>query len=266
MSRSIVCTVTGETELCRRSVAQVAPATCHKGLPRTMLSMVKTALVVEDDPTIRLVLRTNLENDGHRVLEAESAEAALLMIQDEAPDIVLVDLRLPGLHGFDLVRSLRARSEVPIIIVTANTDSHDVVAGLEAGADDYVTKPFVTKELMARIRRQLRRPPAEAPAGQGNVLRCGPVEVHLDTCEVHRNGAPIAVSRIEFDVLQALMGAQGRVLSRDYLLRTVWGYSNAGDGRVVDNLIYRLRGKIESDSARPELLLTIRGFGYRMKG
>ena len=230
-----------------------------------MLHMMKTALVVEDDPTIRLVLRTNLENDGLRALEAETAEAALVMVQDEMPDILLVDLRLPGIHGFDLVRSLRARSEVPIIIVTANTDSHDVVAGLEAGADDYVTKPFVTKELMARIRRQLRRPMPDASTASGSILRCGPLELHQDTCEVRRDGARIAVSRIEFDVLQALMGAQGRVLSRDYLLRTVWGYSNAGDGRVVDNLIYRLRGKVEADPSRPELLLTIRGFGYRMK-
>lgn len=230
-----------------------------------MLPMMKTALVVEDDPTIRLVLRTNLENDGLRVLEAETAEAALVIVQDEMPDIVLVDLRLPGIHGFDLVRSLRARSEVPIIIVTANTDSHDVVAGLEAGADDYVTKPFVTKELMARIRRQLRRPVPDASVAPGAILRCGPLELHQDTCEVRRDDAKVAVSRIEFDVLQALMSSQGRVLSRDYLLRTVWGYSNAGDGRVVDNLIYRLRGKIESDPSRPELLLTIRGFGYRMK-
>lgn len=228
-----------------------------------MLTVTKSALVVEDDPTIRMVLRTNLENDGCRVMEAETGEAALVQLQDEMPDIVLVDLRLPGIHGLDLVRSLRARSEVPIIIVTANTDSHDVVAGLEAGADDYVTKPFVTKELMARIRRQLRRPVASA--SDEAVLRCGPLELRADTCEVFRDGVALPVSRIEFDVLQALMSAQGRVLSRDYLLRTVWGYSNAGDGRVVDNLIYRLRGKIESDPSRPDLLLTIRGFGYRMK-
>jgi DNA-binding response OmpR family regulator len=210
-----------------------------------------------------MVLRTNLENDGCRVMEAETGEAALVQLQDEMPDIVLVDLRLPGIHGLDLVRSLRARSEVPIIIVTANTDSHDVVAGLEAGADDYVTKPFVTKELMARIRRQLRRPVASG--AEDAVLRCGPLELRVDTCEVFRDGEALPVSRIEFDVLQALMSAQGRVLSRDYLLRTVWGYSNAGDGRVVDNLIYRLRGKIETDPSRPDLLLTIRGFGYRMK-
>ena len=161
------------------------------------------------------------------------------------------------------MRSLRATSQVPIIIVTAQTDSHDVVAGLEAGADDYVTKPFVAKELMARIRTQLRR--SAQPEEGGEDLTCGPIELHPDTAEVMRDGEPVPVSRIEFFVLAELIGAKGRVLSRDHLLRKVWGYGNAGDGRVVDNLIYRLRNKIEDDPANPELLLTVRGFGYRMK-
>jgi DNA-binding response OmpR family regulator len=173
---------------------------------------------------------------------------------------------LPGIHGLDLVRSLRATSSVPIIIVTAQTDSHDVVAGLEAGADDYVTKPFVAKELMARIRTQLRRATnEEEDQGAGEGLVCGPIELRMGTAEVVRNGEVIPVSRIEFYVLAELIGAQGKVLSRDHLLRKVWGYGNAGDGRVVDNLIYRLRNKIEDDPAHPELLLTVRGFGYRMK-
>ena len=185
--------------------------------------------------------------------------------------MVLVDLRLPGIHGLDMVRSLRATSQVPIIIVTAQADSHDVVAGLEAGADDYVTKPFVAKELMARIRTQLRRAvPAEgeeeheAPDNP-ELLVCGPIELRTGTAEVMRAGEAIPVSRIEFYVLAELIGAKGKVLSRDHLLRKVWGYGNAGDGRVVDNLIYRLRNKIELDPANPELLLTVRGFGYRMK-
>lgn len=225
--------------------------------------MIRTVMVVEDDDAIRMVLRTNLEDEGYRVLEAVTAEQGLVIVQDEQPDVVLVDLRLPGIHGLDLVRSLRATSQVPIIIVTAQTDSHDVVAGLEAGADDYVTKPFVAKELMARIRTQLRRatPPDESEA----TLGCGPIELRTDTAEVLRAGEVIPVSRIEFYVLAELIGAKGRVLSRDHLLRKVWGYGNAGDGRVVDNLIYRLRNKIEQDPANPELLVTVRGFGYRMK-
>ncbi|MBI1349550.1 MAG: response regulator [Actinomycetales bacterium] len=228
--------------------------------------MVRTVMVVEDDDAIRLVLRTNLEDEGYRVLEAVTAEQGLLLMMDEKVDVVLVDLRLPGIHGLDLVRSLRATSQIPIIIVTAQTDSHDVVAGLEAGADDYVTKPFVAKELMARIRTQIRRvssPEEEEPAPQA--LVCGPIELHPDSAEVLRNGEAVPVSRIEFYVLAELISARGRVLSRDYLLRKVWGYGNAGDGRVVDNLIYRLRNKIEEDPANPQLLTTVRGFGYRMK-
>ncbi|MBK9739485.1 MAG: response regulator transcription factor [Actinobacteria bacterium] len=231
--------------------------------------MVRTVMVVEDDDAIRLVLRTNLEDEGYRVIESVTAEQALLLMIDERADVVLVDLRLPGIQGLDLIRSLRGTSQVPIIIVTAQTDSHDVVAGLEAGADDYVTKPFVAKELMARIRTLLRRvsPTVDAsavPEGSG-ALVCGPIELDPDTAEVLRYGEPVPVSRIEFYVLAELIGARGKVLSRDHLLRTVWGYGNAGDGRVVDNLVYRLRSKIEDDPANPELLMTVRGFGYRMK-
>ncbi len=225
----------------------------------------RTVLVVEDDEAIRLVLRTNLEDDGYRVLEAGTAEQGLILMLDERVDVVLVDLRLPGIQGLDLVRSLRATSQVPIIIVTAQTDSHDVVAGLEAGADDYVTKPFVAKELMARIRTQLRRANPIEEEEDSPTLVCGPIELRPESAEVLRNGEPLPVSRIEFYVLAELIGARGRVLSRDYLLRKVWGYGNAGDGRVVDNLIYRLRSKIEEDPATPQLLTTVRGFGYRMK-
>ncbi len=224
--------------------------------------MERSVLVVEDDPAIRLVLRTNLEDEGYRVIEAETGERALLRMIDEKADVVLVDLRLPGIQGLDLIRSLRGESQVPIIIVTAQTDSHDVVAGLEAGADDYVTKPFVSKELTARIRTLLRR--ASPTADDPQKLVCGPIELRLDSAEVLRDGTPVPVSRIEFYVLVELIGANGMVLSRDHLLRTVWGYGNAGDGRVVDNLVYRLRSKIEVDPAHPVLLKTVRGFGYRM--
>lgn len=227
-----------------------------------MHSMERSVLVVEDDPAIRLVLRTNLEDEGYRVLEAGSAEQALSLMVDGPTDVVLVDLRLPGIQGLDLIRNLRSTSQVPIIIVTAQTDSHDVVAGLEAGADDYVTKPFVSKELTARIRTLLRRAaPSQTDATR---LSCGPIELRVDSAEVLRDGVPVPVSRIEFYVLVELIGANGMVLSRDHLLRTVWGYSNAGDGRVVDNLIYRLRSKIEADPAHPVHLKTVRGFGYRM--
>ncbi|MDI1289499.1 MAG: response regulator transcription factor [bacterium] len=224
--------------------------------------MERSILVVEDDPAIRLVLRTNLEDEGYRVIEAETGEQALVHMVDDKSDVVLVDLRLPGIQGLDLIRSLRGTSQVPIIIVTAQTDSHDVVAGLEAGADDYVTKPFVAKELTARIRTLLRR--ASPQNLEQSKLVCGPIELRVDSAEVLRDGVAVPVSRIEFYVLVELISANGMVLSRDHLLRAVWGYSNAGDGRVVDNLIYRLRSKIEADPAHPALLKTVRGFGYRM--
>lgn len=222
----------------------------------------KTVMVIEDDPGIRLVLRTALEDDGYEVLEVSTGEAALVHAQDGSADVVLVDLRLPGIHGFDVVRSMRATSKVPIIIVTAQADSHDVVAGLEAGADDYVTKPFVTKELLARVRTQLRRSADETGP---EVLACGPFRLRPETAEVIVRGEPVALSRTEFKLLEELMAAKERVLSRDDLLRRVWGYRNPGDGRVVDNLVYRLRSKIENDPGEPEHLITVRGFGYRLR-
>lgn len=224
--------------------------------------MARTVLIVEDDDAIRLVLRTNLEDEGYRVLEASTAEAALGIMIDELPDALLVDLRLPGLQGLELVRALRLRSQVPIIIVSAQADSHDVVAGLEAGADDYVTKPFVSKELMARLRTVFRR--ITRPETEDEDQACGPIVLHPRTAELVVAGKLMPVSRIEFEVLSELIAARGKVLSRDYLLRTVWGYGNAGDGRVVDNLIYRLRVKIEQTPSAPQHLLTVRGFGYRM--
>lgn len=220
-------------------------------------------MVVEDDPEIRMVISIALEDEGFRVLEAESGERALLLAQDEDPDVVLVDLRLPGIHGFDVVRSLRATSRVPIIVVTAQADSEDVVTGLEAGADDYVTKPFVTKELVARVRAQIRR--AGEESSDDGLLECGEVKLHPDTAEASVAGRMIPLSPTEYKLLAELIGARERVVSRDDLLRNVWGYRNPGDGRVVDNLVYRLRAKMEPDPAEPVHLLTVRGFGYRLK-
>ncbi len=219
-------------------------------------------MVVEDDEEIRLVLRYALEDEGYRVLEAPNGEQALILGQDEDPDVLLVDLRLPGIHGLDVVRSVRATSRVPIIVVTAQADSHDVVSGLEAGADDYVTKPFVTKELMARIRAQIRRATDVSDEG---LLECGEVRLRPDTAEVEVGERIVPLSPTEFKLLAELIGARERVVSRDDLLRNVWGYRNPGDGRVVDNLVYRLRAKMEADPADPVHLLTVRGFGYRLK-
>lgn len=228
-----------------------------------MERVMRTVLVVEDDDAIRMVLRVNLEDGGYRVVEAGTAEEALVAFHDHDIDVLLVDLRLPGIQGYDLIRSVRAVSHVPMIIVTAQADSHDVVAGLEAGADDFVTKPFVAKEVLARIRALLRRAGMTSFAAQA--LVCGPIALDPESVEVRLRGELVSVSRIEFHVLAELISAQGRVLSRDYLLRNVWGYGSVGDARVVDNVIYRLRSKFEEDPAHPTLLTTVRGFGYRMR-
>ena len=219
-------------------------------------------MLVEDDAAIRMVLRVALQDAGYEVLEAENGEKALIMALDEAADVLLVDLRLPGIQGLDVVRTVRGASRVPIIILTAQTESQDVIAGLEAGADDYVTKPFVTTELLARIAAQLRRSTAAEPEAS---MECGPLVLSPELGALHVHGSPVPLSRTEFKVMQELMQARERVLSRDYLLKHVWGYQHAGDGRIVDNLIYRLRAKIEADPAEPEHLVTVRGFGYRLK-
>jgi DNA-binding response OmpR family regulator len=220
-------------------------------------------MLVEDDPAIRMVLRVALEDEGYEVLEAASGEEALVLAIDEAADVLLVDLRLPGIHGLDVVRTVRGSSRVPIIILTAQAESHDVVSGLEAGADDYVTKPFVTTELLARVKAQLRR--TELASDVEAALECGPFVLSSDLGALHINGTAVPLTRTEFKVMEELMNARERVLSRDYLLKHVWGYQHAGDGRIVDNLVYRLRSKIEADPAAPEHLLTVRGFGYRLK-
>jgi DNA-binding response OmpR family regulator len=225
--------------------------------------MTTRVLVIEDDPGIRMVLRTALSDEGFAVVESTTGEEALAISQQEELDLALVDLRLPGIQGLDVVRSLRGFGQLPIIIVTAMSDSHDVVAGLEAGADDYIVKPFVAKELTARVRALLRRA-GSAERADGSLV-VGDLEVRPDTMEVLLRGHPLPLSRTEYLVLQRLAEANGAVLSRSQLLHDVWGYSYTGDGRVVDNLVYRLRAKIENDPADPQVLLTARGFGYRLQ-
>ena len=220
-------------------------------------------LLVDDEPRIRRVLRLALEDEGYQVAEAANGYDALAALRLEPPDVVLLDLMLPDRDGFTVCREIRRSSDVPVIMVTARTDSHDVVAGLEAGADDYVTKPLVAKELSARIRALLRRV-EPANARQSDLLKVGDLRIDLPGAEVSRDGEVLPLTRTEFKLLAELAGAEGKVLSREQLLSKVWGYGYFGDSRIVDVHIRRLRLKIEHDPASPKLLITARGLGYRL--
>jgi DNA-binding response OmpR family regulator len=217
-------------------------------------------LVVEDDERIRSSMRLALEGEGY---EAASGEDALDRFAAEPSDVALIDLMLPGMDGFECCRALRRHSAVPIIIVTARTDTHDVVAGLEAGADDYVTKPFVAKELGARIRALLRR--ARPAEDEPTVLTFGDLEVLPDEGLLrHIDGEEVHCTRTEFRLLCELAANPNKVLSREQLLDRVWGYDYFGDGRLVDVHIRRLRTKVEPDPALPRHILTVRGMGYKL--
>jgi DNA-binding response OmpR family regulator len=220
-------------------------------------------LTVEDDERIRTAVRMALEDEGWEVLEAESGEAAVEAWASTPADVVLIDLMLPGMDGFEVCRHIRKSSDVPIVMVTARADTHDVVAGLEAGADDYVTKPFQPKELSARIRALLRR---ARPAEPGRAhLRFGDLEVVPDEGVVRRDGDEVHLTKTEFRLLCELASAPGRVFSREQLLERVWGYDYFGDGRLVDVHVRRLRTKVEVDAANPRHVVTVRGLGYKLQ-
>jgi DNA-binding response OmpR family regulator len=220
-------------------------------------------LLVEDDEHIRASLRLVFEDEGHTVVEAASGEAALRALDRRSPDIVLIDVMLPGIDGFELCRQIRKSSNLPILMLTALTDSHDVVAGLEAGADDYVTKPAIPKELSARVRALLRR--ARSDGGGPESLAFGDLEVIPDAGIVRRAGEEVALTRTEFRLLCELATNAGRVLSREVLLERVWGYDYFGDGRLVDVHVRRLRTKVEGDPSEPQHIMTVRGLGYRLQ-
>ena len=219
-------------------------------------------LVVEDDERIRSSMRLALEDEGYEVEDVPSGEEAVDRFNDDPFELALIDLMLPGMDGFETCRTLRRTSTVPIIMVTARSDTHDVVAGLEAGADDYVTKPFVAKELAARIRALLRR--SRADDAPESVITFGDVEIEPDAGMVRRGGSEVHCTRTEFRLLCELADHPGKVLSREHLLEKVWGYDYFGDGRLVDVPVRRLRTKVEPDPANPRFILTVRGMGYKL--
>ncbi len=221
-------------------------------------------LFIEDDDQIRLALRLALEDEGYSVEEARDGRTGLAAFERAEPDLCLVDLRLPDIQGFDVCRAIRARSIVPIIIVTAQTDTYDLVAGLEAGADDYVTKPVIPKELAARIRALLRRVQLHESSAPKQAM-IGDIELRREQGVVLKAGEELALTKTEFLLLCEFADHPGIVLSRDQLLERVWGYDYLGDSRLVDAHIRRLRVKIEDHPDEPKLVVTVRGIGYRLQ-
>lgn len=219
-------------------------------------------LIVEDDDRIRASLRLALREEGYAVEVAADATEALSRFNAEEPDLVLLDVLLPGMDGLECCRTIRRTSAVPVVMLTARDDSHDVVAGLEAGADDYVTKPYNVKEVAARIRALLRRTQGLLPVN-GAAREFGRLEVRVDEGTVTVGGEPVELTRTEFRLLSELINHERKVLSRDQLLELVWGYDYYGDVRVVDAHIRRLRAKIEQDPSEPEYVTTVRGLGYK---
>lgn len=222
-------------------------------------------LIVEDDPGIRLVLRQALEDEGYEVHEADTGAEGIRLVEAGHVDCVLLDLRLPDVSGFDVCRTIRLSSFVPIIMVTAQTDTHDMVAGLEAGADDYVTKPVVVKELAARIRATMRRVHGARQHQEiGALDTFGDIELLRSHGIVRKSGEEVPLTRTEYHLLCEFADHPNMVLSRDQLLERVWGYEYLGDSRLVDAHVRRLRVKIEDQPEDPKLIVTVRGMGYRL--
>ncbi|CAN5299644.1 two-component system response regulator MtrA [soil metagenome] len=218
-----------------------------------------TVMIVDDDAALAEMLTIVLGNEGFTTVVCPTGDGALAAFRSSRPDIVLLDLMLPGIDGIDVCRALRAESGVPIVMLTAKTDTVDVVVGLESGADDYMVKPFKPKELVARIRARLRRFDDEVP----EVINVGDLVIDVAGHSVTRAGVAIALTPLEFDLLLCLARKPWQVFTREILLEQVWGYRHAADTRLVNVHVQRLRSKIEHDAERPEVVLTVRGVGYK---
>lgn len=221
--------------------------------------MTSRILVVDDDVALAEMIGIVLEAEGFAIATCSDGSGALAAFHASNPDLILLDLMLPGIDGIEVCRQIRLESDVPIVMLTARTETSDVVAGLEAGADDYVAKPFKPKELVARIRARLR---GRDDSGDEK-LSINDVEIDVPGHEVMRGGEAISLTPLEFDLLVALARAPWKVFSREELLEQVWGYRHAADTRLVNVHIQRLRSKIERDPEKPEVVITVRGVGYR---
>jgi DNA-binding response OmpR family regulator len=223
----------------------------------------KRVLVVEDDPSIMLGLRINLESEGYAVVSAEDGERAVEVVREQPPDLIILDVMLPKMNGFQVLQTVRREGfAMPIIVLSARTGEMDKVTGLELGAEDYVAKPFSLAELLARVRAALRRGPRAVETPR-TVHEFGDVKLDVAARTVTRAGAPVEMTATEFDVLVCLIEARGAALSRDSIFTRVWGPNHHGTPRTIDNFIQQLRSKLEPDAARPRHVVTVRGIGYR---
>lgn len=220
--------------------------------------MTPRILVVDDDPAINEMLTIVLEAEGFATESVMDGAEAVAAFRSTNPDLILLDLMLPGMNGVDICREIRKESAVPIVMLTAKTDTVDVVLGLESGADDYITKPFKPKELVARIRARLRHNEEDS-----EILHIGDLVVDVPQHMVTRGGEEISLTPLEFDLLLEMARRPNQVHTREELLENVWGYRNAPDTRLVNVHVQRLRSKIERDPENPEIILTVRGVGYK---
>ncbi len=230
--------------------------------------MSDTILVVEDDRNLLDTLKYTLQKEGYEIVTAVDGEEALEKARRDKPDLVILDVMLPKLSGFDVCRILRREMFTPILMLTAKVDEIDKVVGLEIGADDYLTKPFSLRELLARIRAMLRRSHMNAGlmSRQDITLKSKDISVSVDRHLVIRNGREVDLTPKEFDLLAFLVSNKGLVFSRDQLLEKVWGYDFAGDTRTVDVHVRWLREKLEDDPGNPKIIVTVRGVGYKVEG
>jgi two-component system response regulator MtrA len=224
-----------------------------------MVPMKPRVLVVDDDPALAEMLTIVLRGEGFDTAVVGDGARVLPVVRELRPDLVLLDLMLPGMNGIDVCKAIRAESGLPIVMLTAKSDTIDVVLGLESGADDYVVKPFKPKELVARVRARLRRTEPE-PAER---LAIHDVTIDVPGHRVTREGQPISITPLEFDLLVALARKPRQVFTREALLEQVWGYRHAADTRLVNVHVQRLRSKVERDPEHPEVVLTVRGVGYK---
>lgn len=227
----------------------------------------RTVLVVDDEPSIVTLLKFNLEQAGYDVLTAEDGRKGLDTALKEKPDLIVLDLMLPGMDGMDVCKTLRQEKvNTPILMLTAKDDEFDKILGLELGADDYLTKPFSPREVVARVKAILRRSQVEDVEQSEQVIKIGDLEIHLERYDVYFKGEQLILTPKEFELLLYLANHRGKVLSRDQLLNGVWDFQYDGDTRIVDVHISHLREKIESDTKKPIYIRTIRGFGYKFEG